>query len=814
MEDRTTTVVHFVLLNGGLQFGFWNGHMIGLAQNCLSLFFSFRPLKSFTAAPVISPEHYEGTSSTCFIGQGGAGTDQVKIELKKLKRCHIHDISRSHIQTLQPEYPDKKIKTWPRRTDEMKSLTHLIWLASLFCERLSAQGTVPLLKNLPGKATSSAANVGPDVIMVDRFTFTAPEEIADVKNKIGIRPSEETGTYSRAHHGEDDSDNPAKKIKTEPTEESQDLNFGNKEAHISTDLPTYAPAQDVVPYSFFFQSAKKIAATIDLDHNIMSLASNIQILIEKLGATSQVWEWWIYQNELLTLECFINAHTALHKDGLGECERAWTLGIVAALVKHLPSVPTEMVQRLKNSLWKHHVYLEIQAAIEFEEPLTQRFSALLMNSQHHMTNQGLEECFSRAQLFKSHDEIRARYFPAKEDGIDEFVADHLLDVNIPEEETIIKSMIRGFANHFKKLEIRSWEGTYAKAIFIYLMNHWQNRDARRSNTLLEWIQNDFNLYRDLHLPFMKIDIRSILGNPGIISKGINYNELIDISKPLREKLFQDFLTCQGRDTFSASTQSDMYKLTVIVSLIHPSLKNLVTQGIDQNPGILQRLAPVWLEMYPGLAEGFHNFFEYQYAPFRKRPTYFSGAHRLLLSRKMSQFTATKSLSKAFVKAPLNVSKFQPSLVNNLLSQVENILNTHVEHNEIPKVYLLALQVIHHMVKYSEGATEILLKKLDQDIKFRQKIYLSVDHVLQSNIFVDNIAQIDECVLVFELEPFLTLLKMIIDTGPIWGWGEVNKPAENVTMWAKELELATCTHPVITFGDLPDPRAESLLWLNK
>ncbi|KAH9819503.1 hypothetical protein DFH28DRAFT_956269 [Melampsora americana] len=677
----------------------------------------------------------------------------------------------------------------------MNPLLHLFWFASLFCARISAQGMVPLLRNQPGIAVSSVFGVEPEVTMVNRFTFTAPEDIPLTMNEMEIRPSEEAGTNSRVHHRELDLNRPAKRIKIEITEASQDLDQRNKEEQISTDLYKSTPSQGVVPYSFFFQSAKKISAMTDLDPYIIELA-------KRIGASSRDWGWWIHQNESLVLECFITAHDALHKGILGECERIWALGIVAALVKHVPLIPTNIVKALQTEPWKHHVYLEIQAAIEFEESITHNLRSLLAKTPLEITNKGLEECFFRARLFKSHDEIRQRYFPAKESGIDEFIANHLLDVKIPEDETRTKEMIRSFVGNFKHLEIPSWEETYAKAICIYLMDHWNETDGGRMKSLLEWISADFDLYRDLHFPFFKADIKSILRNPEFASRGIKYNELIDPSKPLRATIFEDFLTSKGLTDFSADLQSDMYKLTVIVSLIHPSLKELVVQGIQKNFAIIKRLAPVWLQMYPYLEIGLSRLFDYQLAPFKKRPNYFALAHRVLLWEKMSKFKATEQLAKLIVTIPIKHSKIPTELTNKILSEVEGILKTHTEITVIPKVYVLVLQVIHHLVKYYEGATKILLRKLDQNIKFRKNISLSIDNVLQPTIFVDKIAQIDECVLIFE------------DSPTYWKWGQVNVPEETIELWAKELEFKTCPFPFVLIDSLPDPEAESLQWLEK
>ncbi|KAH9819514.1 hypothetical protein DFH28DRAFT_956305 [Melampsora americana] len=696
----------------------------------------------------------------------------------------------------------------------MKSLLHFFWFASLLCERISAQGMVPLLRNQPRIAGSSAVSVEPGVTMVNRFTFTAPEDIPLTMNEMEIRPSEEAGTNSRVHHRELDLNRPAKRIKIEITEESQDLDQRNKEEQISTDLYKSTPSQGVVPYSFFFQSAKKISAMADLDPYIIELAKRVQAFVSKIGASSRDWGWWIHQNESLVLECFITAHDALHKGILGEYERIWTLGIVAALVKHLPLIPTDLVKALQTEPWKHHVYLEIQAAIEFEESLTHKLRSLLSNTPLEITNQGLEECFFRARLFKSHDEIRQRYFPAKESGIDEFIANNLLNVKIPEDDTRTKEMIRSFVGYFKHLEIPSWEETYAKAIFIYLMDHWNETDGGRMKSLLEWISADFDLYRDLHFPFFKADIKSILRNPEFASRGIKYNELIDTSKPLRATIFEDFLTSKGLTDFSADLQSDMYKLTVIVSLIHPSLKELVVQGIRKNFAIVKRLAPVWLQMYPYLEIGLSRLFDYQLAPFKKRPNYFAVAHMVLLGEKMSKFKATQQLGELIVTIPINHSKIPPELTNKILAEVEVILQTHTENTVIPKVYVLVFQVIHHLVKYYEGATKILFRKLNQNIKFRKNISLSIDNVRKPTIFVDKIAQIDECVLIYEVEPFLLSLKHMVDSPTYWKWGQVNVPEETIELWAKELEFKTCPFPFVLIDSLPDPEAESLQWLEK
>lgn len=142
----------------------------------------------------------------------------------------------------------------------------------------------------------------------------------------------------------------------------------------------------------------------------------IQMLISQLKDSWQYWELWIHENQTLALQCLDTAHYLLHEGILGDCERTWVLGVVAALGQHLPSRTTMIVNKLQTLLWKHHVYLEIQAAIsllyplsfhisrvygadcggdasflklEFEHSLTRRFWSLLWNSQCYIENQGM-----------------------------------------------------------------------------------------------------------------------------------------------------------------------------------------------------------------------------------------------------------------------------------------------------------------------------------------------------------------------------------------------------------------------------------------
>ncbi|EGG06409.1 uncharacterized protein MELLADRAFT_106706 [Melampsora larici-populina 98AG31] len=673
----------------------------------------------------------------------------------------------------------------------MESFLRLILLTSLLWGRLSVYGMVPLLRNLPSEATSSTAKVEPEAIEVNRFTFTAPEDIPTAMNEMGIRMSREAEKNPRARHRQDDLHSSAKRIKIEPINGSQELNFRYKGTDISThDFTKSVPSARVVPYSFFFQSSAKMAKMTTVDQYIIKLAGIIQTFISKLNAASQPWGMWIHENQSLALECFSTAHAALHRGNLGECERLWVLGIVAALVKNLPSISTDIVNRLQHAPWKHHSYLEIQAAI------------------------GLEECFSRARLFESHDEIRTKYFPAKRSSIDKFVSENLLNVKIPEEDSSIKSMIRSFASYFKHLEIPSWEGTYGKAIFIYLMKNWQNVYPKDSNTLLEWIEMDFNLYRDLHLPFFKADIKSILRTTGITSNYIKYDEMIDPSRPLRAPILERIFSFGGHHEIPNSLEGSLYKLAVIASLIHPSLKDMVIQGIDQNPRIVQRLAPVWSEMYHALEVGIHEFFDYHYMPFKQRPNYLAMAHRHLLSGNLFKFSETESLGMSLQRVPLHVSKLDPSLVTRILSEVKKILYTHIERNELPKVYLMVLEVIQHLLKYSPGSSQILLKQLDKDIEFRETLYHSIGHVLESKIFDDHVAIIDECALAYEIEDVLISLQEILSPGTVWQWGEVSKNKGHIDKYAKILEEELSPYSGLEIGDLPDPREESLKWLQR
>ncbi|KAH9818093.1 hypothetical protein DFH28DRAFT_139938 [Melampsora americana] len=695
----------------------------------------------------------------------------------------------------------------------MKPLLPLLLLTFIFCECLDAQGKVPLLRNLPSEATSSASNVESKLIMTNRFTFAVPENDLTTTNRIST--SEELGKKIKFQHTEASLHVPAKRIKTKSVEDSHVPDFGVEKESVSAGVLKPVPSLEIIPYSFFFQSAKKFITMPDVNSHIRKLAKIIQTLVSKLGTSFQGWNSWIYSNGGVALECINMVHHVLHEETLEECERTWVLGILAAPVKYLPSRSKEILKKFQNPIWKHHVYLEIHAAIEYEESLTHKFRSLLSTSNSHITNPGLEECLSRAKLFKSHDETREIHFQDKESDIDKFVSDHLLNVRIPEEEVSIKDIIYKFASYFKNVEIPSREGTYGKAIIIYLMGHWKNSDARWINMLLGWIETDFDLYRDLHFPFFKADIKKLLRNPGIISSGIDYaltyNEMIDTSKgpigPNFQKLFKSFFHLRDIEEIPDSTLVDTYKLMVISSLIHPSLKDLVVHEIDQTPSSISRLADIWLDMFPALDVGFVDIFEYQHMPFRKRPNYFAIAHRELLSNYLSSFAGTESIVKSLDQIPLGVSHLDSSLVSKLLSEVKDILVSHEPRKEMEKLYLSVLEVIHHLVRYCPSSVQIFLKQLHEDVGYRQKIYNISVEVLNSGIFVGTVAEHSDSILEYDIETLLSTLRELTSPFVTWQLEEGSKNEAQIIKFEQLLEHRLAPFSSFKLDDLPDPKEE-------
>ncbi|EGG10143.1 uncharacterized protein MELLADRAFT_60616 [Melampsora larici-populina 98AG31] len=694
----------------------------------------------------------------------------------------------------------------------MNSFAPLILLASLFCKHLSAQGNVALLRNLPNQATSSASDV--KSIMVNRSTFTAPEDNLIAENQIGTITVDRTRKKSKSRHREDSSRVPEKKMKIKPTGNGQGPSLIG-EASATSGVLQPAPPLDAVPYSFFFQSAKKVSASTTYSL-VRTLADSTQRLVSKLGTSLQPWDSWIHANEGLALECINTAHLVLHKYTLPGWNRTWVLGIVAGLVKHVTPKSTNIVNELKNPRWKNHVYLEIQAAIEFEESFTQKFQSLFSSPKLDMTNPGLEECLSRASLLKSHNDVREIYFKDKTSStdIDKFVCNHLLDIKLPEEDKSIKAMIQSFASYFKNVEMPSWEGTYGKAILIYLMSHWQNVNGVDIDALLRWTETQFELYRDLHLPFFKAKIKKILKKPEMIESGIDfdatYHEMIDTSQDSIGhnffKLSDNLFHFRDLEEISDSALLDRYKLMVIASLMHRPLKDLVIHSIGHTPNVIPRLVPFWLDKFPDLEGGLLSIFDYKHMPFRTCPYYFASAHRDLLPVYMMDYPATEYLGVYLENITPLLPQLDPSLVKTLLSMVKTILITHEDHDEIPKVYLMVLEVIDHVVRYSPGSAEIFLRQLYEDAEYRQIMYKRVVEVLDSGIFAGTITETKECVMQYHIHTFFSILREMTSPYTVWEFEDLSKGEEHIKKFAISLEKHVAPYSRYKIDDLPDPRA--------
>lgn len=190
-----------------------------------------------------------------------------------------------------------------------------------------------------------------------------------------------------------------------------------------------------------------------------------------------------------------------------------------------------------------------------------------------------------------------------------------MNVQIPVEDEEVKNMIRSFARYFSKIEIPSWEATYAQAIFIYLMTHWHNADRENPGRLLKWIEDSFELYRDLHFPFFKKEIKILRGEHAIYTR-IKYDEAIATSNP-KMWVFENWLDKIRHAGLTDQVEANQFSLMVIQSLIHPSVQELVVRLIKCSPRIIRMLAPFWLKTYPNLEVGAHSFFDYQYRPFKK-----------------------------------------------------------------------------------------------------------------------------------------------------------------------------------------------------
>lgn len=330
------------------------------------------------------------------------------------------------------------------------------------------------------------------------------------------------------------------------------------------------PSRPCVPYvSVFFQKANKLKNDQKSQPTIRQLAHEVADLISKQDLSCRSFKEHLSQHESNLIGCFTYAKDALYNKDVKGAERLWALGIVAGLLKHLPNTLQE-IQQLKKDLWKNYVYLEVQAALKYEASFTQKFMSHFPKEKViYWKNRDMEECFERAQILKRYDEdtweeTKERIIHRTSKYLDDFVENHFLSTKLPSGKQHIKKVVIIFASMFSKMEFSSLPARYAVHIMDYLICYWEPTMSKEE--IVEFVESDAILWRNLHVPLAKSDLKSLYGHQQAMAAGVSGPQS---PADLFLKTIQELIGLLEKNASEPDKEYVIYSILMIKCTLHP-----------------------------------------------------------------------------------------------------------------------------------------------------------------------------------------------------------------------------------------------------
>ncbi|KAH9818455.1 hypothetical protein DFH28DRAFT_960394 [Melampsora americana] len=342
------------------------------------------------------------------------------------------------------------------------------------------------------------------------------------------------------------------------------------------------PPRPEVPYFTFFITAKDVNKDQDFQESTRNLAKEVLKLVSKRFLSPEKPKLHISQKQNSLIELFKSAKNTLEDRKVPTIERLWIIGLVAGLLKHMPSDASEVRYHLEKDLWKDYLFLEIQTALAFESSFTEMFLSQYSKGVSYHFNPEMQECLNRAQFLKRHDHRMQEEDSQRSANLEEYVVDQFLNIKIPSSKKDIEQAVQRFSAIFKDLDYSTLQGEQAIGIFHYLTrHHWKS--TMNIGDIIKYIKSDVKLYRDFSSPFARFDLKVLLEKNGVPSKikALIADEFKDKLPPSSQTI-QNIIKALQDSISNSHVESDIYKFLIIECILHPEVNKIVIDSIQKN----------------------------------------------------------------------------------------------------------------------------------------------------------------------------------------------------------------------------------------
>ncbi|KAH9821590.1 hypothetical protein DFH28DRAFT_949945 [Melampsora americana] len=507
-----------------------------------------------------------------------------------------------------------------------------------------------------------------------------------------------------------------------------------------------------IPYAPFFQESSSIQKKTK-NKPLADMAGKVMDMISSLGPTMVPWGDWLSHSDSMIKDCLELAHEAFDSEvGCNEEERLWAVGILGAILKYLPRDEDNMTaeRKFQGFDWSNQVWMEIQAAKDFESVMTSKFKSIVQKDASILgvhTSPELKERLIRAEIFGRYDERKKMNFPCLQSDLYKIISTHLLETKLPDEKVKIEKLMNGFRSLFKRMLLSGWESDYALELLQHLLAH----SSSIQDTFHQLLQ-DYEFFRDMHMPFAKNDVEEILKthrldlrtNFSIIKNNIRHWNLSkepgDIARLW--KMFED------KSYFEPKIENldYIYKLMVGLALINgeeeKALAKVFTNYATSTSTQGSALRKIWLALWPDGCVKEAKFGEYRWSIFMKDPSVLQIAkiHQTANEMTKSMSHSVQELGISLVKVTKNIGHEMQLACRECLTQVFVNLRTLDTVFAGQDIYKMDLESIHHLIKYKEEFLGIFLNHLESSKDDRMLIHTAIMHMIKRGIVENDLVK--------------------------------------------------------------------------
>ncbi|EGG08668.1 uncharacterized protein MELLADRAFT_84654 [Melampsora larici-populina 98AG31] len=496
----------------------------------------------------------------------------------------------------------------------------------------------------------------------------------------------------------------------------------------------------ITPYAAFFRKSEAVKAATK-NELVKRSADKMMSLVSTVLPTPELWGGWIERNGCAVDDFIELAAEALDSDvSCNEKERAWIVGILAAISIYVPSNEHQIAGgKMGKTSWSNQVILEIQAHKEFEVSMTSRFEALWLQEEHNPLlgiSDQLEEVLERAKLFGMYDLKKPKNMPRNKVSIFGFISKHLLEVNLPKEEEELLGFINEFKNLFMNMDLTGWEGQYAEVIFRHVLDH-SSKVRRIFHSLLQ----DYRFFREIHFPFAKKDL---VNNPE--NKFLPYASTTlksyDEKKCRESKKKQIWYMIEQmnkamKPELSKEYYAGQYQLIAAYCLIFPSEEEHLrdeSNKYDLNCKVLEHWKHILLMSYPSGFVPDSKFGEYQWMLLLRDPSYLGETRMDQTINKIRQLGNPVFRFLAYFPSNHIRHQFQSPYADSYYNICFEVLQQTGDRDLAENVCELSLQFIHNLVNFWPMP---FLKKMKESDNYRKTIQKASEHVINAKKGLDS-----------------------------------------------------------------------------